>query len=426
MILINLLKSISITTFVNWFSKAITIFINLCSIRFISDYLTKKEYALFLLIVSLQSWLVLVDFGIGNSVQNYIIEYRARKKSYDVVIFTSYVIALTLLILFLVTLYIFKDTIAANYLATNAKHLKRDTFLLLTGVGLISLNYVSEIVYKIKYAENLGYRAVLVHLLGRILSFIAILLVPYICIKPDVSIYIVANLLPSALLSFSYYTYHFLKVSHKEFSYQVGIKIIKRGFLFWLFNVVLYLPFYTDYWVINVYLSDKEVIIYNLFKRLYEIPNFAYNAILLVSWVQFSENYLLRDFVLIKSNIRKNLLIGMMILLAAIAMLALFSNYIVSILLSNYNLRVSPHWVLIYGVYFLARIWVDTFTTFLQSINVLVELIIFYALVGILTIFLEIYLTPIAGLYGLALALIFPMLPLAFWLPYKSYSMLKK
>ncbi|MDX1902864.1 MAG: MATE family efflux transporter [Thermonemataceae bacterium] len=416
----------TLTTLSNWGSKGLTIFINLYSIRILSQKLSEQDYALFILLMGLQSWLVLIDLGVGSSIQNYVVEQRANKKNYDIYLYNGYILSWGLFIIFSVIFSILRVPLASSYLSEISISISEKISYVTLVFLLLSITFLNETIYKVKYGEEEGYKGIIIYSVGRILGFIGIVLLSLSSQQHSVITYILISLSPSAMISFLYYGYRFFHIASLSlFSKSVTRQILSRGFLFWLYSIALYLPFFTEYWVLGKFLSSKDIVFYNLLKRLYEIPSFMYNAILLSSWVVFTQLYIQKDYRKIIEKIRKNILIGMTLLILATALLSVLAAFILKILAPEFIFLSDTIWIAFFGVYFILRVWVDTFSTFLQSVSKLHYLIIFYTFVGVISILLEFYLTTYFKLYGIVAALVIPLFILSIILPLYVKKVLK-
>ncbi|EAM5567772.1 transporter, partial [Salmonella enterica] len=67
----------------SWLSKIIIAGVQLVSVKFLLEILGEESYAVFTLLTGLLVWFSIADVGIGSSLQNYISELKADRKSYD-------------------------------------------------------------------------------------------------------------------------------------------------------------------------------------------------------------------------------------------------------------------------------------------------------------------------------------------------------
>lgn len=419
-------KIIWLTALTNWASKAITIGINLLTIRISSSYFSQQEYALFVLLISLQSWTIVADLGLGSSLQNYVAEKRTHKQAYDAFISTAYFVLLLLVFLLSLIAFLGKDSIGVAYLQSILINNEQKGQIWFYSFCILVFTFAFETAYKITYAEGVGYQGIIAYTVGRLIGFLTLLLV--FSYFKNVSVFTISlvYLLPSAIVAFAFFTQKLSSLSTITFSGIVARTLVKRGFLFFLFTIALYLPFFTEYIVISKYLQAYSVVQYNFMKRLYEIPSYMYNAILLALWSLFTEKYLQKRFKEISTKIFKNILIGILGMTIAIGLLSWQMPLALKILAPDLDIYIPSTLTAYFGVYFLLRVFIDTFSAFLQSINQTLVLIWVYTFTGILSIVLEFWLTPKYQLYGLATALILPMCIVAIILPVYSLKLLHK
>ena len=70
-------------TITSWISIGLSSLANFFAIKFILPYLGVDGYAVYVILFSFISWGMLTDFGIGQSLQNYISEFRVKKQDYQ-------------------------------------------------------------------------------------------------------------------------------------------------------------------------------------------------------------------------------------------------------------------------------------------------------------------------------------------------------
>src|SRR5260221_12734318 len=76
----------------NWLLRAVTIAGQVLCIRFLTLGLGVEAYGAFALLMSVQGWCSLCDFGLAGSLQNYISECRGKGQSYEAYIFVAWLL----------------------------------------------------------------------------------------------------------------------------------------------------------------------------------------------------------------------------------------------------------------------------------------------------------------------------------------------
>lgn len=400
----------------NWISKGITALLNLFSVRILSSSLSEQDYTLFIVLIGLQSWFILSDFGIGSSIQNFISESRANNKSEKEYIASGNVLLILFCIALFLIILIVSYLIAPDYLKAFSEYTSREKMqLFILGASLLLFTNLFEVVYKFYYAQGRGHNAIFIYTLGRVLSFVGIWVLYKWQLTNNIMVFIIIYQLPMVIMPFfSFLT--FVKKNNLSFKLSDNYaKILKRGIGFWVFTFMIYIPFQFDYYLIANYLPSKDVIIYNLFKRIFEIGTFIYGAVLVSIWPICTELLVKKEWEEMIAKIKKIIFVGLVFISLFIIGLLLLSDLIISILLKDIQIQVQWGFILFFGFYFILRVWIDTFTMVLQSINKFKILWINFSAIAILSVTLEVILVKPFGLYGVVAGLIIPIMLSAVW-----------
>ncbi len=102
----------------SWLSKIIIAGVQLVSVKFLLEILGEESYAVFTLLTGLLVWFSIADIGIGSSLQNYISELKADRKSYDAYIKAAVHILFASLIILSSTLFFLSDKLSSLYLTS--------------------------------------------------------------------------------------------------------------------------------------------------------------------------------------------------------------------------------------------------------------------------------------------------------------------
>ncbi len=402
----------------NWISKGITALLNLYSVRILSSSLSEHDYTLFILLTGLQSWFILSDFGIGSSIQNFISESRALNKSEKEFIASGNTLLLGFALIFFLLIILASYFMAPIYL--NAFHQYTDNekiYLFILGASLLLFSNLFEVVYKFFYAQGRGHNAIFIYTIGRVLSFVGIWILYKWQVTYSITAFIAMYLMPIAIMPF-FSLLTFIKKFSLNLNFRLldtYVKILKRGIGFWVFTLMMYIPFQFDYFLIANNLPYKDVITYNLFKRIFEIGTFVYGAVLVSLWPICTELLVKKQWQEMISKIKKVIIGGLAFISLFIVGLILFSEMIISILLKDIQIQVQWGFILFFGFYFILRVWIDTFTMVLQSINKFKILWINFSAIAIISVTLEVILVKPFGLYGVVAGLIIPIILSAVW-----------
>ncbi|MII95971.1 transporter, partial [Salmonella enterica subsp. enterica] len=136
----------------SWLSKIIIAGVQLVSVKFLLEILGEESYAVFTLLTGLLVWFSIADIGIGSSLQNYISELKADRKSYDAYIKAAIHILFASLIILSSTLFFLSDKLSSLYLTSFSDELKNNSgsYFFIASILFIFIG-VGSVVYKILF-----------------------------------------------------------------------------------------------------------------------------------------------------------------------------------------------------------------------------------------------------------------------------------
>jgi O-antigen/teichoic acid export membrane protein len=408
-----------------WISKILIAFLQVYMVRLLLLLLGKDNYALFAVLTGLMGWFALTDLGLGISLQNHISEYKANQKEYAEIVKNVlgiyFILMILVMILFYFTSGYFSRVILKEFSFLDDK--KKNLLFLITGELFIVMNF-SSIIYKIWYAELKGYLSNIVPVLGYILSVFGIyILGRYKQNLSEPLVYsILIFLLPNTLITFMLML---LKLEFRKiFFYSIFDKdtiysIFKKGFNFWFFSIMAAGVLQIDYLVMARYLSSDEIVLYNLLSRIFIFIFFIYSSLLTALWPEIAMEIHKSNIGKVKSQIKKYLGIGILYIIIATLLVILLKDYILRLLAPNSSIKFPVYLIIIIGFYYLIRVWTDTYTMVLQSVNILKPFWIFIPIQALISLFAQIYFVRMYRLNGILYGLILSFLLTVSWgLPY--------
>jgi O-antigen/teichoic acid export membrane protein len=398
-----------------WASRIVTALVLLASVRILMDILGLENYAVFVLLVGMTGWFMLADMGIGVSVQNHISESRARAQSYGDLITTSGLLAVLLMFVTVIALYF-----TSPYLAPLL--LKNFTFLsdaektkLFFFTGTLSAGAgVGSIVYKVWYAEQRGHLANIVPAIASVVGLIGLLLVRQTQIEDRLLFSLAAFTAPPAILSLGVLLMQQLRMLRLRRGLGYSGKmlfgtiqpIMKRGIYFWFFAIMAAGVLQIDYIVMSQFLGAHDIAAYYISTKVFGLAFFAYSAILAALWPVFAESIAKQEWGLVQRYLKKYLALGLVFIFFCTVSLIWLMSVIVRILAPMENIIISFELILLLGIYFMIRVWTDTFAMVLLSTSNLKPFWLYVPIQAILCIVLQCLLVTVYGLYGVVLGLI--------------------
>lgn len=401
-----------------WVSKLITAVIQIAIIRIIISKIGLDLYAGLALLTGLAGWYVLADFGIGNSLQNYIAERRARGESANELIITSLLLGIIIMASLLLLLY-FSSAYLGPLLLKNITQLdsqsKESSFWWFGALSLLGV--AGGLVFKIWYATQKGYLANILPAVGAIIGFVIIECIADATPSEQLLWCLVALTAPVALLSIPALMYQIFTayLAGGRPSVSHATLLMKRAARFMGLAVMAAVVLQVDYIVISQYLSSTDIAIYNISTKIFSTTFFVYYSVLLAFWPIFTELIAMNKWRKIISTIKVIVAGGVLFMLAVTTAVLWFEGGITGFLAPNTSLHIESKIIVLLGIYFIVRIWTDTFSTVLASMSQVRALLIWVPVQAALNIGLQVYLAPRFGLIGVITGLILAYLLTVAW-----------
>lgn len=413
-------------TLAAWFSRGLQATLQVLMLSILTQILSVNDYAVFILISSLLVWFMLMDLGLGYALQNQISKLKAQNQDYEKFIADVFISGFFLLMLFSFVSLVLTYTLIPEYLDKYSEDKSYHREFLLSAL-LMTFISVFGMIYKVWYALGKGYWSSIIPALATIISYIFLELLLKFNNQSLLTVFL-AYFLPLALMPFLFYINILINLRRKinlNFNYTKQLFKSAKGFLFFGFISALVLN--VDFFIASQFLPAEQIVQYHTLLKLFSFGLFVYSAYLMAVWPVFSEKIEKKETLYIIDMIKKILPIGMIFIMACTALLIWMGPHIYTSLIKNMDLNVSTAIVLLFGLYFIVRVWTDTFSMILLSGNSHAPLLKSLLIQAALSISLQIILVSYFQIYGLIVALIISfLLTVAWYLPYSSYKFLKE
>lgn len=401
-----------------WASRIITAFVQLASVRILTNNLGLEKFAVVTLLTGLSAWFMLTNCGVGLSLQNYISEARAKNRPYDEMTFASLLFLLMLLPVAGLILYVITPKLAPVLLQGFTCINEAEKCKLFFASGLISISLgVGQILYNIWYAEQKGYFSNIFPAIGSVVGFIGLLLVSQSSVGDKTFLSLISFTLPSALIPLVGLGIKIKLGGMSSFKriFSSMLMVLKRGLKFWLFALMSIGVLQVDYIVISQLLGTRELIVYSLSTRIFGVISFMYTAVLLSLWPIFAELIVKCDWKGIKHYLKHYIVVGLAFIFLGTVILIFMMPVFVDILSPREFVKIPVGFVILLGVYQMIRVWTDTFGVLLQSMSDLRPFWILVPIQAVLSGCLQWLLTPYFGINGVVFGLICSFLLTVSW-----------
>ncbi|MGL5054426.1 MAG: lipopolysaccharide biosynthesis protein [Fusobacteriaceae bacterium] len=283
--------SLELNIIYNFVLKGIGIILNFVTVPLTLKYLDSKSYGLWMLILSIVSWINIFDIGIGNGLKNKISEKIAKKEDDSL---KSY-IASAYFGSFLIALVIF-GALVCLILSMNIKNSLKIDFIdnevinkiLLINIAFMCLNFILSLCNNIFYGMQKSYLVAINSFVYQIFNFIFIVFIGKISKNSILLLsitYGVATVFPHLILSYFYFyknknlLFKISDISLKKIRelFGVGSKI----FMMQISGLVL---FSTDNFIISYFLGMEKVSEYSVITKMFSIFTIFFSLILAPIW----------------------------------------------------------------------------------------------------------------------------------------------
>jgi len=368
------------------------------------NYLGKTEYGIWLTLASVLSWLINLDFGLGNGLRNKLAEALALKdiKLARIHVSTAYAIfSVGILSAFVIYFAIHGLLNWADLLQAPKEY----TLLLNTLVLYVLILFLVQFLLKlITSVINADQRPALNGGLSLITNSLTLLIVYFLSIysEPSLTIFaLVSSGIPvlvfliASLFLFGGY-FRNISPSFKHVNLKYSSSLVKLGMQFFVIQISSLIVFTTGNIIITQLYGPKSVVTYNVaFKYFYMVP-LVFNVALAPFWSAFTEAFVKQEFEWIKSSIRKLVIIWALLSFVAVLMV-IISNFVYEIWVGP-QVKVPFVLSVACGVFVIIANWNNIFGYFINGVGK-VRLQLYYSIIiAILNIPLSIFLARNIGL----------------------------
>jgi len=389
-----------------WIGRGLQVVAQLVAIRILTDGLGTEGYGAFAVLGSLVGWLALSDFSIAISLQNHISERRADGRDADDIIFTASILSAMAAGAFALVLWLAGPWLSALLLGEFDldPHIGTLAFyaMALPGIGTA----LGGVAYKIWFAEHRGYLSNLVPAAGTMLGTMAVWLAvraqPEALLPWTVLLYYA----PLAILPLLALAWRAFRARSHRFRGDLVRPLIHRAFRFWFFGVLAAAVLQVDYIIMAQVLPARDIVVYNVASKIFQLVFFVYNALLMALWPVCSEAIARGEWSRIFPMIRRYIVIGAGFTLSCGIGIALFNPLVVNIVAPTLAAPLPFVVIALLTFYTVVRIWSDTFSMLLMSMNDLKILWLVVPVQSLLSIALQTLGASWFGLPGLIIGLI--------------------
>lgn len=357
--------------------KALSISLTFLIVPLTLTYLGQVEYGLWVTLLSVISWITLMDIGIGNGLRNNLTlalvddDILLAQKN----ISTAYFMLIAIAAIFLLVLMPLSGFVNWQELL-NTSAIPQDLLLSLVRLFLLGiiLVFVLNIINQI---FNAFQKPGLANITAVINNAFFVLFLFVFKVQLSGNIYnLIACYFTTLIISYISISIWFF-IKNKKYrpsinllDYRVGRSIISLGLSFFVTQIAVLLIFSVDNFLILKLLGPATATTYNIAYKIFTIPNFIFTIIITPFWSAFTEAYAKHDL----EWIRKKLLFLiwlMFIVVIAILGICLSYEFLLDIWLSSKAKEgiISPFVKIAMSLFVLISIWNNIFSFYLNGIG---------------------------------------------------------
>lgn len=370
-------ENIKLQIYLSFMLRGLSIFLSFFVVRVTIGYLGKDLYGIWIVLLSIISWLSLFDIGVGNGLRNKLTIALSNNDLEEArtYISTAYIIlssvAFVLLVLFGFSIYFVNWVSVFNSTLLDIGQYRLMMFLFLFS---IVFSFVLGLINSILNAYQQAALANVISILTN-LVFICFLIVFKTFFLSNiikiVFIYCIALIVSHLVFTFYFFTKHKNIVPNLNYFSKSKIKdVLSLGGSFFIIQIAVLLIFTVDNYIILQLLGTEQVSMYNIVFKLFSIFTVAFGIIISPLWSAFTEANAKNDFVWMKATIKKLNLLFLVVIFGLVLMLFVYQP-ILDIWLPADNRIVPPfNLILAISMFVVISIWNNIYSFFLNGVGI--------------------------------------------------------
>lgn len=351
--------------------KGLAVVASFFAVPLMIRYLGQEQYGIWSTLLSIMSWVVFFDLGIGNGLRNKLAESLAKNQIVDAVGYISSgytwigIISFMLLALVTISSFFIPWQIVFNTHALSEEVLRN---AVLIAAFFILLNFWIGLINQILNAVQKTSWVVFGQFIANVLSLVIVFVLTK---TTDVSLlylvagYGVAMVAASLFLSFGFYKVHNELMPKLSFERQHIHPLLLVGMQFFVIQLAVLVIFTTDKILITQLLGPQYVTQYDVVFKLFSTITLVHGLITGPLWSAYTDAYHRADVTWIKATLLKQLVIFTGIVLAVIV-LGLMAKLIIAFWIGN-NIAVSASLIFGMSAFVVVSTWNNIFANFLNG-----------------------------------------------------------
>ena len=391
--------------------KGLSIFASFLSVPLMIKYLGIEQYGVWSTLLSIVSWIVLFDIGIGNGLRNKISESLAEEKKEEAYkyISTAYTIIGAISVILILTFLLASEYISWQkvFNITTVDNEELQKVVNITAIFLF-LNFWLSLINQVFNGFQKTSLVVFNQFLSNIFSLFAVFVLYTFYESSLIKLafaYGISLLASSLILSFWFYQKNREFIPKiKSFGLNYTKSITSLGFKFFIIQIAVIVIFTTDKILITQLFGPEYVASYDVVFKLFSVITIAHGILMAPLWSAYSDAYHRGDIEWIKKTIKNQLKIYLLIILST-GLLVFLAQPIIHLWIGK-DFIVDNMLIIAMALFILVSTWSNIFSYFVNAtdnLNVQINTSIVAIIVNIplSIIFIKVF---GMGVYGIVFA----------------------
>ncbi|MEB7715535.1 lipopolysaccharide biosynthesis protein [Staphylococcus equorum] len=365
---------------------------------FFSNY---KILGFWFTILSVLTWMLAFDLGIGNGLRNKLVKSFVEKDELQIkkYISSSYLLIGTVVLFIVILFGFFKDSISWNYIFNIPKDIISEnvlsTVIYILFIGIM-IQFFLRIISSILYAMQKSFMNNLNLLLSNIIILFFLKTFKFDNISEQLSfiaiVYSVAINFPIFITTLIIFTTVLKKYKphFNYFSLKHSGEILQLGLAFFWVQIMYMLLTTTNEFLISWFSNPEDVVVFQIYNRIFTLIGTIFSLALIPIWSIVTKAFAEKDYIWIKSMYSIFVVIGLIVMLLEFVIIP-FLQIIVDFWLQDKSININPLYSFLFAIYGSMIIWIGVNNNFANGLGKLRTQTVFFTLGVIIKIPLSWY-----------------------------------
>lgn len=353
--------------------KAMTIVASFLAIPIMIGYLGKEQFGVWSTLLSVISWIVLFDLGLGNGLRNKLTESLARNDTSTAgqLISSCYsligILAVAIFLLLATISHFVPWQVVFNTKQIDESELRHT--VLIAAIGILStfwIGLINQVLNAVQQTAMVNFSQFLTNALILVLVFL-------LSKTTNASLVYLATAYTAALIStnlamnFFFYKKNMRLKPHLTFDFVKIKPLLTLGIQFFIIQTAVLVIFLTDKILITQFFGPEQVTQYDIAFKLFGIITLTHGLIMAPLWSAYTDAYHRHDTVWISNTIKSQIKI-FFVLVVAITVISLLAQPIIKLWIGQ-SVTVDPMLLASMGVFCALSTWSNVFATCVNGIG---------------------------------------------------------